>query len=289
MKRDDVVLITGCSSGFGHGLALKFARNGHRTYAGVRSLKSSGVGVMERTITQEQLPLSVVELDVTDEKNIARIVDKIVAKEGHIDILINNAGYGYLGTIEETPISDIKALYEVNVHGVLRMIKNVVPVMRKQRSGVIINLSSINGIVPFPLFSIYSTSKFAIETLTEGLRFELGHFGIKVAMVEPGSYLTSFSSNRKESPGLHDSKSPYRELVDFFFTRYKKTHRQGDASITSKTANPTEVVDKIYSLAHMSNPPLRTIIGGDAMKFYVLRKLLPGGIWEWLVRRVYRW
>lgn len=282
------MLITGCSSGFGYGMAIKFSHNGYKTYAGVRSLQSTGAKQLQE-ISKKNSLLQVIELDVCHQKSITNAITLITKQTGRIDILINNAGYGYLGPIEETPIKDIQEIYETNVFGVLRMVQAVVPVMRKKSSGLIINFSSINGIVPFPLFSIYSSTKFAIETLSEGLRFELQHFGIQVVTVEPGSYLTNFAKNRKQPQTLHASSSPYKMLINNFFTRYKKTHDSNIKHFASKTENPQEVVDALFEISQTKNPKARYRIGRDAQKYYYLRKILPFFVWELLLHKLYKW
>lgn len=284
-----VVLITGCSSGFGYGMALKFAKSGYRTFASVRDLTSSGSRDLQKIQKEKKFPLEVIRIDVCDDTSIKKAVSYITKKTGTIDILINNAGYGYLGPIEEAPIEDIKALYETNVLGTVRMVQEVVPLMRKHSSGLIINFSSINGIVPFPLFSIYSSTKYAIETLTEGLRFELKHFGIDVTMVEPGSYLTKFSQNRKQPKNLMREESPYKKLLDTFFRRYSQTHSIKIKQFVSKTADPRDVIDAVFQIAQAKNPKARYRIGRDAQKYYYLRTFLPFFLWEAILRNVYKW
>ncbi|CAN5207278.1 oxidoreductase [soil metagenome] len=284
-----VVLITGCSSGFGYGMAIKFAESGYLTFASVRNLKSEGAKHLAKIAEENGLSLEIIPIDVTDQKSILKGVSSITKKVGRIDILINNAGYGYLGTIEETPIEDIESLYQTNILGVIRMVQAVIPVMRKKSSGLIINFSSINGIVPFPLFSVYSSTKFAIETLSEGLRFELKHFGITVVVVEPGSYLTNFSRNRKQPANLMSRSSPYRGLVNNFFYRYHKTHATEKKHVVSKTANPQEVVDAVFRITEEKEPKASYLVGWDAKKYYYLRKIIPIFLWEKLLHRTYNW
>lgn len=284
-----VVLITGCSSGFGFRAAIKFAENGYKTYASVRDFNSSGAKDLLEIKNTKKLPLEIIEIDVTSQQTIDKAIKKMIKKSAHIDILINNAGYGYLGPIEETPIVEIQSLYNTNVLGVIRMVQAVVPHMRKSASGLIINISSINGIVPFPLFSIYSSTKFAIETLTEGLRFELKHFGIDVVAVEPGSYLTQFATNKREPQGMMRQSSPYKKLLTNFFNRYQKTHSKDTNHWVSKTANPQEVVDLLFKIVQMKQPKARYLVGADAYKYYYLRKFLPFSVWEMILRKVYKW
>lgn len=224
-------------------------------------------------------------MDVTNQNSIDKTVNEI--KDKGIDILINNAGYGTLGPIEEFSIQEVKDQYETNILGVLRMYKSIVSIMRKNKSGIIINISSINGIVPFPLFSIYSSSKFALETLTEGMRFELAKFSIKVYLVEPGSFKTDFSKNRKGPKGFDISTSPYSKLVHNFQKRYEKTHAQGKT--ITKVGNPIQVANKILEIIDKKPIKFRHLVGADAYKYYTLRKLLPYSLWERLLHFVYKW
>ena len=162
MKR--VVLITGCSTGIGYYSALTFARNGYCVFASVRDMHSNGKEVLEKIAKDEKLELSTLEIDITDEISIKKAVERIFNKEGRIDILVNNAGVMHLGPVELFTIDEIKQQFEINFFGTLRMIKEVVPIMRNQKSGKIINISSINGLVSAPLYGIYSSSKFALRS-----------------------------------------------------------------------------------------------------------------------------
>lgn len=284
-----VVFITGCSSGFGYGMALKFARKGDIVVAGVRNPKKPQVQQLKQLAEKEQLALQVYQLDVTNVEQIKRVTKAVLDEYKRIDILINNAGYGLLGPIEDCSMEDISEIFNTNVLGVIRMTQAVIPIMRRQQSGFIINFSSISGLVSFPLFSIYSSTKFAIETITEGLRFELGHFGITVVLVEPGSFATGFTENRKFPKSLFRTDSPYKPLLQNFLTRYKKTHSVSRPKFVSKVADPQVVVERVYAISQEKNPILRHIIGNDAWVYLILRKIVPYWIWEKLLSHVYKW
>lgn len=283
------ILITGCSSGMGYQTALKFAQSGYKTFASVRNIQSEGAKKLLQIATNEKLPLELIQIDVSSDESVKSGITNVLQTTDHIDILVNNAGFGYLGPIEDFEIDEIHDQYETNIFGVLRMVKAVAPIMRKNGSGLIVNISSIVGLVPFPLFSVYSSSKYAIETLSEGLRFELAHFGIKVVLVEPGSFLTSFANNRKHPKQFNAPDSPYKTLVETFFGRYQKTHDKAKVSFLSKVAEPQKVVDLIYKIAHTDKPKIRYIIGYDAQMFLFLRRVLPEIVWEWLLRFTYKW
>ena len=284
-----VALITGCSSGFGYLAALKFARRGYRTFASVRDTESAGSRKLLEMASGHQLPLEVLKIDVRDDQSVLAGVSAVLGKSGRIDVLVNNAGFGYLGPVEAFTIEEVKDQYETNLFGTLRMVKAVVPAMRQQRSGLIINLSSISGLIPFPLFGIYSSSKFAVESLSESLRFELSPFGIKVVLVEPGSFLTNFALNRKHPLAFGKVESPYLRLTDSFFRRYQKAHDQAKAGLLSKIINPQKVADLFYAIAQKKNPKMRYLVGSDTHLYCFLRRVVPFSIWEWVLRKVYHW
>lgn len=289
--KQKIALITGCSSGFGYLTALKFSREGIYTFASVRNLRSAGIKQLVKSAKIENLPLEIIKLDVTNENSIKTAVKTIYKKKKGIDILVNNAGFGTLGPTEMFTIEEIKNQFETNVYGLLRVTKIVAPIMRNQKNGLIINVSSIAGLVPFPLFGVYSASKFAIETLTETLRFELSQFGIKVTAVEPGSYKTNFTQNRMHPKAMESKEyknSPYQKLISNFFSRYKKTHDK-DRKILSKVANPQEVADKIYQITKLKRPAPRYLIGQDAKFYTFLKYFLPWQVWEFLLRKAYHY
>ncbi len=284
-----VVYITGCSSGFGYGMALTFARNGDIVIAGVRNPKKPEVQKLKQIAETEKLALQIYTLDVTKPEQIKQVTKAVTDEHNRIDILINNAGYGYLGPVEDCAIEDVMDIHNTNVLGVLRMTQAVIPIMRAQKTGLIINFSSVSGVVPFPLFSIYSSTKYAIETITEGLRFELAHFGIDVVLVEPGSFATGFTENRKFPKRMQRADSPYRPLLNNFLSRYKQTHSVSRPKFISKVANPQIVVDRVYKISLEKKPGLRHLIGSDAWLYFIIRKLVPFPLWEKLLSYTYKW
>lgn len=283
-----VILITGCSSGFGFESSLALARDGHTVFAGVRDMKSVGASTLQHIAREEKLSLHLFPIDVNSDTSVHIGIADILKKTSRIDVLINNAGYGTRGPIEDCSIDEVRAQFETNVYGTLRMIRDVTPIMRKQHSGLIINFSSIAGLVSFPLFSIYSASKFAIETITEGLWFELSHFGIHVCMIEPGSFKTSFSKNKKDAKRMYRENSPYKRLIANFDSRYKVTHAATNG-VMSKQKGTEEVVNTLLKIVNSKSPKLRYRVGMDAHKNYFIRKLLPDWIWGWLLHRIYKW
>src|ERR671932_2302506 len=194
MKAQKVALVTGSSSGIGLETALLLARNEFHTYASMRNLEKS------KNITEiankEKLPLQVVQLDVNDDRSVKQAIDKIVAENQRIDVLVNNAGYGLLGALEDLSIEEIKAQFETNFFGVVRVTQQVLPVMRKQNSGgTIVNISSVGGRIGIPGLSAYHSTKFALEGLSESISYELEPFGIKVVLIEPGLIRTNIMNS----------------------------------------------------------------------------------------------
>lgn len=288
MKHPSVVLISGCSSGIGFETALEFARRGHSVYAGIRNPDAAGAKQLREIAEEEHLPLQLVTLDVTDDKSIAKAVAFILKETKSINILINNAGFGFLGAVEDFSIEEVKEQYDTNVFGFLRMIQAVAPSMREQKSGLIINVSSINGLLSFPLFGIYSSTKFAIETLSQVLRFELAPFGIKVAMIEPGSFLTRFGFNLRHPHKQGTSKSPYKALTDPFFTRYHRANTTKHPLLL-KLLDPKRVSRRIYTIAASPHPKLHNVIGLDSHLYLFLNAILPDRLKFWLLQKAFHW
>lgn len=282
------ILITGCSSGIGFETALHFARNGYQTFASVRNINSRGARNLRQCAQNGELDLHVIRIDVTQDVSVAYGVEEMLKKTGKIDVLVNNAGFAYLGAIEDFSIAEIIEQYNTNIFGCLRMIKAVAPIMRRQKSGLIINISSINGLLPFPLYGVYSSSKYAIETLSEVLRFELHPFGIRVALVEPGSFITNLPQNRKHPQNQGTKNSPYKQLTDSFFSRYERLHSIRNP-IVKWLSDPKRVAKRIYTIAQTNNPNLRNVVGIDANSMLLLKRILPDSFIFWLMKKVYQW
>lgn len=285
MEEKKVVLITGCSSGFGYLTALKFARNGWQTFASVRELEGQGAKELWEIRDKENLSLQILPIDVNSSSSVEEGARLVKNKFGRIDVLVNNAGFGFLGPVEEFSIDEVRQQYETNVFGVLRLVKAVAPMMRAQKSGHIINLSSIAGLVTFPLYGVYSSSKRALEALSEDLRFNLSHFGIQVSLVEPGSFHTRFSDNRKMPQSYMAESSPYKDLVEKFNTRFRKIQKE----IFTHSGDPQQVANLVYKIANQTKPSVRYLVGRDAQLYYYLRKFTPDFIWEYILHRIYKW
>lgn len=263
MKDKKTVLVTGCSSGIGYATCLMFARNNFATYGSVRDL-SKAERIQEIT-NKEKLPLKIIRLDVNEDESIRIAIQKIIFDSGGIDILINNAGYGMFGPIEEISIKEIKEQFETNFFGTIRLIKAIVPIMRKQRNGTIVNISSMVGRFGVPLNAAYVSSKFALEGLSESISFELEEFGIKVILVEPGVIQTDFFHNLKVRG--NDTKSPYYKLMDKRIAFLK-------AAMKNSVSSSDQVANTILHAVNSRDPDMRYVIGNDATNSIHMRNSL---------------
>jgi NAD(P)-dependent dehydrogenase (short-subunit alcohol dehydrogenase family) len=221
LKDQKVAVVTGSSTGIGLETCLLFARNGIRTYATMRDLIKADL--IKKIAEKEKLPLKVIEMDVNKDDSVAQAFKEISEDETgetRIDILANNAGFGLFGALEDQSMEDIKKQFETNLFGAIRTIKQVLPIMRNQRSGIIVNISSIAGYIGFPASSVYASTKFALEGLSESLAYEIEPYGISVVLIEPGVINTNFVENiiipyntQSISSSLMASSSPSASLT----------------------------------------------------------------------------
>jgi NAD(P)-dependent dehydrogenase (short-subunit alcohol dehydrogenase family) len=264
-EQQQIALITGSSSGIGFETSLRLARNGIYTYATMRNLgKSNEILDYAR---KDNLSLKVLRLDVTDEESISGAIDKIIGEKGRIDILVNNAGYSLLGPLEQLHIDEIKEEFETNFFGIIKLIQSVLPIMRKQGYGRIINVSSLAGRIGFPLSSAYVSSKFALEGLVESLRYEVQPFGIHVSLIEPGVIKTNFVNNMKigknviTSSNSNNDNSPYVEVLRKRISAFKPRFKNGSSA--------GEVADMVLKAVTSDIPKARYLVGEDALKMMV--------------------
>jgi NAD(P)-dependent dehydrogenase (short-subunit alcohol dehydrogenase family) len=269
-----IALITGCSSGFGLLTALHGARQGHTVVATMRD--PARAGELEAARDGEGLDLQMVALDVTDDESVAAAVDSVVAGHGGIDVLVNNAGLGVRGAVEEVAVDEVRAVFDTNLFGVLRVTQAVLPTMRAAGAGVIVNVSSIAGRVSPPFGGIYGASKYALEAVSEALHYEVHPFGIRVAVVEPGSFPTRFDDNRRV---VDESGSPYDDLRARWDAAYgNMPGREGGP------ADPQVVAEAIWEVASDPEAPLRRLVGSDAELLGALRADLDDEAFEHTIR-----
>src|SRR5919197_5507939 len=235
INKTKVAIVTGSSSGIGFETSLLLAKNGFFTYATMRNLDKSNTIIDLKQ--KEKLPLEVLKLDVTDDKSVKEAIAKIANEQGTIDILVNNAGYGLLGPLEELSIQEFKEQFETNVFGIIRVIQKILPIMRQQRHGTIVNISSLAGRIGFPLTPAYVSSKFALEGLSESMAYELEQFGIKVIIIELGVIKTNFDSNLKIGKNVSTNittngrKSPYADITEKRLAGFKPRFKNGTPAI----------------------------------------------------------
>jgi NAD(P)-dependent dehydrogenase (short-subunit alcohol dehydrogenase family) len=273
-----VAIVTGSSSGIGYETSLLLARNQFATYATMRNLNKSNE--VRDIASKEKIPLNVIQLDVNDNTSVHDAIDTIVKENGRIDVLVNNAGYDLFGSLEELSIEEIKQQFETNFFGVIRTTKAVIPTMRKQNSGTIVNISSIGGrigLVPFN--TAYHASKFALEGLTESLRHELAEFNINIILIEPGAISSNFMDNIKTAKGFDSNKSPYAKMVQQLF--------QGFEPMIANSSHPKEVAQVILNAINSSNPNVRYPVGKDAESVLKARMELSDKELEQWIRESY--
>ena len=258
---EKVALVTGSSSGIGFETALALARENYFTYASMRN--TSKAGKIQEIAKKENLNLKVIEIDIDKEDSIKSAVKKIQEQKGRIDVLVNNAGYGLFGCIEDITMDELKAQFQTNFFGVVSLIQEIAPIMRKQGSGIIVNVSSVAGRIGFPGTPAYISSKFALEGLSECMRYELSPFGIKTIIIEPGVIQTNFFSSMKVAyvkPG-----SPYKEITEKVMNGVKMMSEMGTP--------PIEVAKTIMKAIKTAEPLPRYVVGSDASMFLEAKKM----------------
>lgn len=266
------VLITGTSTGIGRETAKYFQGKGWNVAATMRSSEK------EKELTKLQNVICP-KLDVTNEKSIALAIESTINKFGSIDVIVNNAGYSLTGVFEAATIDQLQRQYDVNVFGVMNVVRVILPYFRKNKSGTIINVSSIGGKMTLPLYSMYQSTKWAISGFSEALQFELRPFNIKVKIIEPGAVITDFydrSMTHTKKEGLTD----YNDYV-------KKIHAVNDKFV-SKGNHPIKTAKVIFKAATSNNWKLYYPSGGDAKMYLFLRKFLPVSWFNSILRMVYK-
>ena len=258
---EKVALVTGSSSGIGFETALALARENYFTYASMRN--TGKAGKIQEIAKKENLNLKVIELDVDKEDSIKSAVKKIQEQKGRIDVLVNNAGYGLFGCIEDITMDELKAQFQTNFFGVVSLIQEIAPIMRKQGSGIIVNVSSVAGRIGFPGTPAYISSKFALEGLSECMRYELSPFGIKTIIIEPGVIQTNFFSSMKVAYGKPGS--PYKEITEKVMNGVKMMAEMGTP--------PVEVAKTIMKAIKTAEPLPRYVVGSDASMFLEAKRM----------------
>ena len=265
----EVVLITGGSSGLGKAIGEFLMGRQFKVYGTTRTPQKYANG--------SAFPL--LEMDVRDEVSVQKAVDELIEREGRIDVLINNAGVGITGPVEETPLVEVSSAFDTNYYGPLRTIQAVLPQMRKQRSGKIINITSIAAYMGLPYRGVYSASKAALEVTTEALRMEVETFGVSVSNLAPGDFATNIAAGRFHAPVLEGSA--YRDT-------YGHTLKMMNEHVDSG-GDPLDVARAVYKILKTRNPAIHYKVGAFLQRFSVqLKRILPDRSFERMLKRHYR-
>ena len=270
----EVVLVTGASSGIGKSIAGLLKDKGYRVYGTSRKPQSDGKG----TAVDGSGFIRMLQMDVCNEESVKSAISQILEAEGTIDIVVNNAGMGMAGSVEDTSPEEVHRQIDTNFFGAHRVIRQVAPIMRKNRNGLIVNMSSVAAQFPIPFQSMYCASKVAIEAMSEALRTELKPFGVKVSMIEPGDTKTGFTDSRIFAADANNS-SVYRD-------NFKKSV---GVMIKDETNGPEPIVvaRQLYRIIGKKNPPVRVIVGLQYKVFVFLKRLLPARLVSYIISKMY--
>src|SRR5919107_4012871 len=256
VESQKVAVVTGSSSGIGFETSLALARNGYLTYATMRNLQKSKV--LEGIARDENLSLKTIEMNVDCDLSVKNAIDGIIDESGRIDVLVNNAGFGLFGSLEDLEMGDIKRQYETNVFGVIRVTKNVLPTMRLRQNGIIVNISSIAGLAGVPSQTIYCGTKFAVEGWSEALSFEVEPFGIKVIIVEPGVINTEFVQDLIVPSAIYGVDKNGKQI-------YSSHPKDRNDALMSPYSNTIGKFLSFYYKA-MSNAPHPKVVADETLK-----------------------
>jgi NAD(P)-dependent dehydrogenase (short-subunit alcohol dehydrogenase family) len=270
-----VALVTGASSGIGEAVARRLVGLGFTVYAAARRV--------DRMTPLAEAGIRTVAADVTDDRAMVALVDRIVAEERRIDVLVNNAGYGSYGSLEEVPLDEGRRQVEVNLFGLARLTQLVVPHMRAQRSGCIVNVSSMGGRLGEPLGAWYHATKFAVEGLSDSIRPELAPFGIDVVVIEPGSITTEWGAIAAERVREVSGHGPYAEQAAL-----SARVLQSSSDRPRRNSSPTVVADAVAKAVTSRRPRTRYVVGAGARPLLLARRILPDRAFDRVLAAAYR-
>lgn len=276
MGDQPVVLITGCSTGIGFETALLLARKGYRVFATMRNMKKAG----SLRDAGKDIPLEIHPLDVDKPASVKAAVTAVLKRAGRIDALVNNAGWGAFGAMEEFSDAEIRAQYETNVFGLLRVTRQVLPVMRRQKKGRIIHIGSLAGRMTFAGIGLYCSSKHAVEAVNESLRLEVRPFNIESAVVEPGTIWTPFKVNRRKALAFQKGKSAYQKVLENILHFGNKP--------SSFMPGPEKVAATVLKALQAGRMAVRYPVGRDAVWLPFLRWFMPDSLFDWVLKLKYQ-
>jgi len=266
-RNHKAILITGASSGIGRACAVYLSQQGHAVYG------------TSRRPRPDAMPFTMLPMDVTDDASVQQALQTILEQQGQLDAVVNNAGIGYGGAVEDTAIEEARATLETNFLGALRVCQAVLPTMRAQGRGTIINVSSIGGLMGLPYQGLYSASKYALEGLSEALRMEVKAFGVHVVLLEPGDIHTAFTANRRNTRAS-GATSAYYETYTRVLEKIESDERNG--------AQPEVVARTVARIIAIPAPKARYVVGPFYEKLAVLlKRLSPDALFEWIMRLNY--
>ena len=271
------VLITGCSSGIGRATAVRLARFGWNVYATARRPESIG--------DLEAAGCKILPLDVTDEDSMREAVGSVESAEGSVGSLVNNAGYSQSGTVEEVPMERVRQQFETNVFGLVRMCQLVLPGMRRAGGGRIVNLSSMGGRLTFPGLGFYHATKYAVESLSDALRYEVGGFGVRVVVVEPGLIRTEFDATSTASMARSED-GPYAAFTAAVSQATKQAY-DANGPFALLGGGPETVARTVHRALSVADPCPRYTVTPSARLLITLRRALPDRAWDAMLRTQY--
>ena len=270
-----VAIVTGASSGIGHATAQRLHEAGYTVYAGARRL--------ERMKDLADLGIHVIELDVTDDASMVALIDRAIAETGRIDVLVNNAGYGAFGALEDVPNDEGRRQFDVNVFGLARLTQLVLPHMRAQGTGRIVNMSSMGGRIVEPLGSWYHATKFAVEGMSDALRLELAPFGIRVVLIEPGGMNTEWGVIAADSLLAASAHTAYAAQS----TGVARMLRSVDQK-PKPSSSPDRIAKTVVRAAQARRPKARYLLGPGAKPLVTLHRFLPDRVFDAILARVFK-
>lgn len=267
-----VILVTGASSGIGKAIATLCSDKGYTVYGTSRKASGEKVGNNENGGSITMLPL-----DVTDDASCQSCVNEVLSREGRIDVLVNNAGFGIAGAVEDTSVDEMRSQLETNLFGVHRMSKLVLPVMRKQRSGRIVNISSVAGFLAIPYQAFYSVSKYGVEGYSRALDGEVKRFGIRVCLVQPGDTKTGFTGQRITVK--NSNSADYADKFNASVKRMEHDEQNG--------TDPMHIARAVLKVITRKNPPVSVTVGAGYKLIKAVYKILPERLLAFAVRLLY--
>jgi NAD(P)-dependent dehydrogenase (short-subunit alcohol dehydrogenase family) len=270
-----VAIVTGGSSGIGESVCRALQGAGFTVYAAARR--------MDQMASLAAAGMKIVKVDVTDDGSLVALVEQVVAETGRIDVLVNNAGYGSYGALEDVPMDEARRQFDVNVFGLARLTQLVLPHMRSRRSGRIVNISSMGGKIYEPMGSWYHSTKFAVEGLSDSLRMELRPFGIQVVLIEPGAIKTEWAGISADNVRARSAGGPYAKQAG-----QVGAVLDAGAGETARGSDPSVVADAVVKAATARRPRTRYAIGLGAKPLILLRRVLPDRGFDFLMRQIFR-